>query len=282
MENKVELNANEGKMTPVWWVIFGVLVLIAGTLFGMYFMRVDNVDTTLGNKRSYEKIASDARYGQLVYVSTREESGATNYTDDRYSYWFNRDDLLISRICILQDGGEERTITSNEAYRLAIEELDVYLEDTDFNEGGWTSSVYTTDSPNSPWEVLFVFTDFEGVETKRHRVEINKNGIACYLTLSEEERSVEQIALSEEDAIAAAYEAVASELNQKGFVDVTADTIRSNTKISRSQRRLFAYEGNSIWSILVPGITLPDKEDAAYLVQIDAVSGEIRLIEECR
>ncbi len=259
-----------------------ILLLIAVVLFSMYIFRTRDLQAAVGVKRSLDAIESEAKFGPLTYVSTREESGASNYTDERYSYWFNSENLLISRVLIDSPESDEKNLTVSEAFLIAVSTMELYLEDTDFRESGWETTITATDSPSTPWLFTFTFTDQEGVITKRNKVEINAYGESGFVSISEEERSIEKIRISEAEAVDLAVIEVSALLEEQGYIEKTPENVRQNAVFDSGNNVLFAYQKKSIWSIRIEGIDLDDKKGAAYEVQINAVTGETIQVEECR
>jgi hypothetical protein len=266
------------------WFYMLVIILAIGIVIGVILFMLKERDefNMQGDKRSFDVISQEKRFGPLTYVDVSKTSGAANYTDEKYSYWFNQKGLLISRVLINNCKQELIVFTLDQAYNLAMTELTYYINDPQFSDYGWTLSINTQQTVNTPWEFNLVYMDAEGVILQRYDVIMDSCGQACLMFLSVEEKSPYDMTVTEGQAIELSYKAISEYLLLHHNMEIYHEDLKSKHLVCAYSTELFAFEKNTIWSVHINSIELDDGNICSFFVQINAVTGETIHTSICR
>lgn len=228
-------------------------------------------DTPNGDIITKSELIEKQAYGELVFIKAGNDERTQNFKDDIFSYWFDENEKLLSRTLLVRSETAEYDDVAS-ALEKATEDISKYTKEQDFTGEGWEVNIESNDDTGQQWLIKYIFKDKSEVITQRHTVVLGKSEDADIITLISERASEDAITVSrymaEEKAIAAAEEK-AGQNAEKG-------------QISISECELFAEKGETLWSVTVNGIVTDENIISSYFVVINAVTGEVTQVEECK
>jgi hypothetical protein len=264
-------------------ILVAVIILLTVTIATATALAAsENQPEITTDGRSLSTLQLHKDYGEMKQIDSNSDNGARKFADDRYVYWFDANDRLISRVLVDVSNETERIeLTRDEALRLTAEEVALYIDGFEITEK-IEVNISNNDS-GTPWEVNFVTRNEDNVAYRTYSATIDIYGDVCLMFISEQQPAKERVCINKTSAYNFAINAIASNLSSVYQKSIMAEDLLNTNSIVIAKQDLYAYEGRSIWSFELSNFIIDGKLfEHSFFVRVDAVSGEVLYLSTCR